>query len=120
MLGQNVNINEVDGSNQTGLNFIFFDSLGLIVLTKKHVRFFYKRTALHHAARLGHIDIVEFLLQNGANVNAQTVQGKTPLHQGIGFCFFSFCATKSKLFFSRIFRIGFRYKRIGQTKHIGY
>lgn len=39
-------------------------------------------TALHYAARNGHCDTVEFLIQQGACVNCQTKSGKdTPLHR---------------------------------------
>jgi ankyrin repeat protein len=37
-------------------------------------------TALHFAARLGHIKVVEVLLSNGANVNAADSNKFTPLH----------------------------------------
>lgn len=38
-----------------------------------------KYRALHYAAMRGHNNIVEFLLQNKANVNAKSVFGETPL-----------------------------------------
>ncbi|KAI8427859.1 hypothetical protein MSG28_002232 [Choristoneura fumiferana] len=38
-------------------------------------------TALHYAARNGHIDICKTLIQVGANVNAQTSGLATPLHK---------------------------------------
>ncbi|KAL4708155.1 hypothetical protein ACJJTC_009934 [Scirpophaga incertulas] len=39
-------------------------------------------TALHYAARNGHLDICKMLIQNGANINAATRSGKaTPLHK---------------------------------------
>jgi serpin B len=37
-------------------------------------------TALHYAAREGHIRAAEVLLAHGANVNARTASGQTPLH----------------------------------------
>ena len=36
-------------------------------------------TALHHAARSGHVSTVQLLLDKGANVNALTLQDRTPL-----------------------------------------
>lgn len=38
-----------------------------------------KYRALHYAAMRGHNNIVEFLLQNKANVNAKSIFGETPL-----------------------------------------
>jgi hypothetical protein len=37
-------------------------------------------TPLHYAAENGHIEIVRLLLQNGAEVNARSINGYTPLH----------------------------------------
>jgi hypothetical protein len=39
----------------------------------------YKRTALYAAIDMGHIDIVNLLLEQGANVNYQDARGTTPL-----------------------------------------
>ena len=38
-----------------------------------------KWTPLHEAAREGNIDVIEFLLDNGANIDAKTTDGKTAL-----------------------------------------
>ncbi|CAK1603147.1 unnamed protein product [Parnassius mnemosyne] len=39
-------------------------------------------TPLHYAARSGHVNICNILLQNGADINAETRSGKaTPLHK---------------------------------------
>ncbi|XP_061449103.1 ankyrin repeat domain-containing protein 39 isoform X2 [Rhineura floridana] len=38
-------------------------------------------TALHYASRNGHYDVCHFLLESGANCNAQTHGGATPLHR---------------------------------------
>jgi ankyrin repeat protein len=40
-------------------------------------------TALHLAARHGHLVIVEALIQSGADVNAQTYKGAIPLHGAV-------------------------------------
>jgi len=37
-------------------------------------------TALHEAARRGNIEIVRYLLQNGADINSKNYNGLTPLH----------------------------------------
>lgn len=37
-------------------------------------------TALHQAAERGHRDAVEFLLDNGVDINARKIDGSTPLH----------------------------------------
>ncbi len=39
-----------------------------------------KRTPLHHTARSGQVLIVEYLIKNGADVNAKEKLGWTPLH----------------------------------------
>ena len=40
-----------------------------------------QRTALHHAARRGHVAIVELLIERGADVNPrEAISGHTPLH----------------------------------------
>jgi ankyrin repeat protein len=36
-------------------------------------------TALHHAVRGGHREIVELLVERGANVDVEDVQGRTAL-----------------------------------------
>ena len=41
------------------------------------------RTALHYAARLGPIAIVEMLIDHGAEVNASDDDGYTPLHRAV-------------------------------------
>ena len=43
-------------------------------------------TPLHKASRKGHLDVVKFLIENGANVNAQTTFGgnMVPLHWASG------------------------------------
>lgn len=38
-------------------------------------------TALHYAARNGHVDICSILIENGASINAQTHGNATPLHK---------------------------------------
>ncbi|XP_012546881.3 ankyrin repeat domain-containing protein 39 [Bombyx mori] len=40
-------------------------------------------TALHYAARSGHLDICKILLQNGANINAVTHGKVTSLHKAV-------------------------------------
>lgn len=47
----------------------FIDSIGI-----------YGETPLHMAAAEDRMDIAELLLQNGADVNAKTPEGWTPLH----------------------------------------
>ena len=42
-----------------------------------------KQIPLHYAAESGDFDCVEFLIDNGANINARDVQGKALLHNAI-------------------------------------
>jgi hypothetical protein len=44
-----------------------------------HARDAEGRTALHHAARMGHLDIVKALVLSGSDVDATDKWGKTPL-----------------------------------------
>lgn len=37
--------------------------------------------ALHYAVRAGHLEVCKILIANGANLNAQTNGGATPLHR---------------------------------------
>ena len=42
------------------------------------------RTPLHWASQHGHVEVVQTLIDNGANVNARDVFGRTPLHLAVG------------------------------------
>jgi len=42
-----------------------------------------EKTALHSAVQVGHKEITELLIDNGANVNAKNRIGETPLHQAV-------------------------------------
>ena len=43
----------------------------------------FKWTALHHACHSGQIDLVQLLLEHGAEMDAQTINGGTPLMRAI-------------------------------------
>ena len=46
---------------------------------------FYDKTPLHHAACLGNVELVKFLVSKGADVNAKGgLSGTTPLHEALG------------------------------------
>jgi ankyrin repeat protein len=40
-------------------------------------------TPLHHAAMIGSVEMIEYLLSKGADINAQNTQLNTPLHEAI-------------------------------------
>ena len=41
------------------------------------------RTPLHHAVRVGNVDVIKFLVEMGADVNAFDEKGRAPLHEAI-------------------------------------
>ena len=43
----------------------------------------FRWTALHHACHGGHLEIVDILLEAGANINAVCLSGGTPLNRAI-------------------------------------
>ena len=43
----------------------------------------FKWMALHHACHSGQIDLVQLLLEHGAEMDAQTINGGTPLMRAI-------------------------------------
>lgn len=49
----------------------------------KHKEDMLQKTLLHTAAEMGDRDQVKFLIENGAELNAQDIFGKTPLHQSV-------------------------------------
>ncbi len=62
------NINEFKKLVEQGVNINWQDSKMEYV------------TALHEAARLGHIEVAKYLLQNGADINSKKLNGLSPLH----------------------------------------
>ena len=50
--------------------WVLWNMLGLTVFTFSSIQ--YDNTALHYAARYGHIDVVKFLLHHGAIIGAVT------------------------------------------------
>ena len=41
------------------------------------------KTGLHYAALMNEVDAIRWLLDSGANINAQDANGSTPLHDAI-------------------------------------
>mgnify|MGYP001319448541 CR=1 FL=1 len=44
-----------------------------------------RQTPLHDAAASGHMEVAELLITNGANLNAKSVIGETPLDAAVNF-----------------------------------
>lgn len=40
-------------------------------------------TALHHACHCGQLDVVKLLVENGAEIDAQAINGGTPLMRAV-------------------------------------
>lgn len=57
--------------------FIFFCSANI------NARDNFKWTPLHHACHSGQLNVVEFLIENGAEIDAATMNGGTPLTRAI-------------------------------------
>jgi len=64
--------------NNLSLVRCLLDSLRLDVNTPDPDRD--NKTLLHEAAALGHLDIVRFLLERGANVNNESFGGEAAIH----------------------------------------
>lgn len=43
----------------------------------------FKWSALHHACHSGQVDLVQLLLEHGAEIDVQTINGGTPLMRAI-------------------------------------
>ena len=48
-----------------------------------NVRDNFKWTALHHACHAGQLDVVQYLVEKGGEINATTLNGGTPLTRAI-------------------------------------
>ena len=57
--------------------FFFFCSANI------NARDNFKWTPLHHACHSGQLNVVEFLIENGAEIDAATMNGGTPLTRAI-------------------------------------
>ncbi|MEJ2703606.1 MAG: transglutaminase domain-containing protein, partial [Sedimentisphaerales bacterium] len=56
-----------------------YDEVAYCIITDQNKVDLYDWTPLHFAAQAGQTDIVEYLITNGADVNAKSIQGETPL-----------------------------------------
>ncbi len=56
-----------------------YDEVAYCVITDQDKTNWYDWTPLHFAAQAGQTDIVEYLIANGADINAESIEGETPL-----------------------------------------
>tara|TARA_B100000745_G_scaffold128407_1_gene83728 strand:- start:5515 stop:6711 length:1197 start_codon:yes stop_codon:yes gene_type:complete len=85
LIEQGANIRAVDNNGQPVLYYTAFygNSLVLEKLIAKGVTAstpLKKSTALHVAAWTGHINVMELLIENGANVNKSDANGQSPIY----------------------------------------
>ena len=55
-------------------------SLSLFLGAEINAQDCYGRSPLHEACSLDYVDMVEFLIQNGANIDIETFQKQKPIH----------------------------------------
>lgn len=55
----------------------------LVVLLTKRGAFAVEQTPLHFAAKAGQLEVAQFLVDNGADVNARTHHDETPLMEAV-------------------------------------
>jgi ankyrin repeat protein len=76
--------------NEPGFQFLLKKGAKATGMDKK------KNTFLHHAVNGGNIKIIEYLLEQKADVNAKNEQGRTPLHIACGGDTLSFSSLKEE------------------------
>ncbi len=90
ILDQDLDVNQPDKNGirplyhaaQTG-NFDIVRKLTFVTLDLNEQNEDFKRTALHAASFYEHFDVVQYLLDLGANVNVAGTKGDTPLHAAV-------------------------------------
>lgn len=60
-----------------------YDEVAYCVITDQDKADYYDWTPLHFAAQAGQIDVVEYLVAEGADVNAENISGETPLQLAV-------------------------------------
>lgn len=70
----------VERNNEALVRLVLERLLGVDVNETIDIR---GRTTLHWAAENGYVKLVELLLEKGADITAQTINGSTPLHKAV-------------------------------------
>ena len=80
---------DIEAKDKSGNSLIHFSSTRFLSIVQyliekrnidKDIKGYEERAPLHHACNGGHLQIVEYLISKGANIEAKDKNKKTPLH----------------------------------------